>query len=68
VTGAPLEFTERPTDVAAVMARRSHSTLWSVSEEQWRDVVEPAIAGVRALGTEPLRRVKRERYLLLDRR
>lgn len=68
VTGAPLEFTERPTDVAAVMARRSHSTLWSVSDEQWRDVVEPAIAGVRALGSEPLRRVKRERYLLLDRR
>ena len=66
--GAPLAFTELPAEVADAMARRSHSALWSVPDDQWRDVVEPAIARVRALGPEPLKRVKRERLLVLERR
>jgi len=66
--GAPLAFTEVPAEVADAMARRSHSALWSVPDDQWRDVVEPAIARVRGLGPEPLKRVKRERLLVLERR
>jgi hypothetical protein len=66
--GAPMVFTERPAEVADAMARRSHSSLWSVTDEQWGELVEPAIARIRTLGPEPLKRVKRERLLILERR
>jgi ubiquinone/menaquinone biosynthesis C-methylase UbiE len=66
--GAPATFTEDPAEIADQMARRTHSSLWSVPGDQWRDVVEPAIAAVRALGPGPLERVRRELVIVLERR
>jgi ubiquinone/menaquinone biosynthesis C-methylase UbiE len=66
--GAPATFTEDPIEVADAMARRSYSSLWSVTDEQWRELVEPAIAALRALGHGQRRRVRRERVLVLERR
>jgi len=66
--GAPAPFTEDPVEVADAMARRSFSALWSVTDEQWRELVEPAMAALRALGRCPRTRLRRERVLVLERR
>lgn len=66
--GAPSRFVEDPAEVAEWIARRSYSSLWSVPDDQWREVVEPVIARLRALGTGPMERVRRERPLVLLRR
>jgi len=65
--GAPSRFVEDPAEVADWMARRSFSWLWSVPDDQWHEVVEPAIARLRALGAGPIERVRRERPLVLQR-
>jgi hypothetical protein len=46
--GAPSLFVENPVEIADAVARRSYSWLWSVTGEQWRELVEPAIAALRA--------------------
>lgn len=66
--GAPLGFSEDPVETAELMARRTYSSLWSVTDEEWRDLVEPAMARLRALGPGPMQRVRRERPLVLERR
>jgi SAM-dependent methyltransferase len=66
--GAPAPFAEDPVEIADAMARRSFSALWPATDDQWRDLVEPAIAALRALGPGPRARVRRERLLVLERR
>jgi ubiquinone/menaquinone biosynthesis C-methylase UbiE len=65
--GAPATSPESPLDVADAMARRTSSWLWSVSDEQWHALVEPAMASLRALGPGPVQRVTRQRMLVLER-
>jgi SAM-dependent methyltransferase len=65
--GPPTRFRETPAEIADAMDRRSLSGLWNVGDEQWRNVVAPAIGRIRALGEAPMTRTKRERFLLLER-
>jgi ubiquinone/menaquinone biosynthesis C-methylase UbiE len=67
IRGTPSPFMESPAEIADAVARRSYSSLWSVTDEQWRALVEPAIARLRALGPGPLRRVRQERVLVMER-
>jgi ubiquinone/menaquinone biosynthesis C-methylase UbiE len=66
--GAPSPFTENPAEIADAIARRSFSSLWAATDDQWRELVEPAIDRLRALGSEPLARMRQERLLVLERR
>jgi ubiquinone/menaquinone biosynthesis C-methylase UbiE len=67
VPGALARFTDNPDEIADAIARRSFSSLWGATDEQWRELVEPAIARLRALGSAPFPRVRQERVLVLER-
>ena len=51
-TGTPWEdfgFFTAPNEAAAEIERRTHSYLWDVTDEQWRDVVVPALERLRSM-------------------
>jgi SAM-dependent methyltransferase len=58
-------WTESPEDQAQRVEGRSYSTLFDVPDRQWSAVVEPAVAGLRALPDPTRPRERRARYHLL---
>jgi SAM-dependent methyltransferase len=65
--GAERRTHTSPATVAQLLEERSNSCLWEVSEDQWREVVAPAIERLRAMGDEPIEHVTRPLVLVLER-
>jgi hypothetical protein len=46
---APAEAAQSPAEVADGIEAKTWSCLWNLTDEQWRTVVEPTVAALRAL-------------------
>ena len=67
---APDEVAQSPAEVAGSIEAKTWSTLWNLTDEQWRTVVAPTVAALRAL---PEAHVQRrfhspQRIIVLQRR
>jgi ubiquinone/menaquinone biosynthesis C-methylase UbiE len=56
-----------PQKVADDLERRTWSSLWSLTAEQWQDEVVPRIARLRSLGTEPVEQADTTEILIARR-
>ncbi len=63
----PSEFVLNPHEEARLIESRSYSSLWSASEQQWRDIVEPTIRALRELPDTPQQVRRRHRIHVLER-
>ena len=48
---APTEAAQSPAEVADSIEAKTWSSLWNLTDEQWRAVVAPTVAALRALPT-----------------
>ena len=67
---APDEATQSPVEVADSIEAKTWSSLWNLTNEQWRTVVAPTVAALRALPDAHVRRrfQSPQRIIVLQRR
>ena len=67
---APVEVTQSPVEVADGIEAKTWSSLWNLTDEQWRTVVAPTVAALRALPDAHVQRRfhSPQRIIVLQRR
>jgi SAM-dependent methyltransferase len=64
------DYLESPAAAIAKLESRSYSILWTVPDDRWREVTQPAVDALRALPSpdRPIPRTSTDRVLLLSKR
>jgi ubiquinone/menaquinone biosynthesis C-methylase UbiE len=64
------DYLESPAQAIAKIESRSYSVLWDLPDDQWRRLVDPILAELRALPEPdgPIRRVSTDRVVVLSRK
>ena len=62
-------YLEAPADVVRKLELRSYSSLWTVDDVRWKEIVEPTLAAVRALPDQgtPIQRFAHNSLVILER-
>jgi len=62
-------YLEAPADVARKLEMRSYSSLWTATDGEWRRIVEPTLAAVRALPDQeaPIQRYAHNSLVIMER-